>query len=119
LGGLQTNPGEQPHRESGPVSCGVTAAVFEGAGQVAASVIVTVWPGPVMVCVSALIVTVVVNVVVAPGKVDTVVTPASVIVVTTPGRVVVTTEVNVVAGIVTVVPAPVMVRPGWVTVWPG
>ena len=65
-----------------------------GAGQVAASLIVTVTPGPVMVCVSASIVIVVVWILVIPGRVDTTVVPSSVRVVGTPGSCVVIVDVT-------------------------
>jgi hypothetical protein len=46
LGGLQTKPGEQPHKAFGPVSCGVTGTEFVGIGQVIIFETVTVVPGP-------------------------------------------------------------------------
>lgn len=110
MGGSQTKPGEQPHRASGPVFCGVTAApgVFVGIGQTKPSVTV-VWP-PIIVRVTPGRETVVVTVVTTPGSVEVTTVPACVKVVENPGRLVVTTEVIIVPGSVRVVTLPGSVR---------
>jgi hypothetical protein len=110
LGGLQTKPGEQPHRASGPVSCGVTGAEFVGAGQVTTdSVTVLVFPRPVTVCVGPTTVIIWVTILVTGGRTEVIVVPLSVIVKVVPGRtvgvvtVMMLIEVVVIGGITNVV----------------
>ena len=86
LGGLQTKPGEQPQRASGPVSCGVTGAELVGAAQVTTdSVTVAVFPGPVTVFVGPTIVIIRVTMLVTGGIIEVMVVPGFVIVIVDAG----------------------------------